>query len=55
MKGRDRSDISPVRRSPTLVDDRIQYEPNFDAKYQTGMETARNKVGKAVKPQTNLR
>lgn len=53
MKGRDRSDTSPVRRSPTLVPDRVQYEPNFDAKYQTGMETARNKVGAKVKPQSN--
>jgi hypothetical protein len=55
MKGRDRSDTSPVRRSPTLVDDRVQYEPNFDAKYQTGMESARNKVGKKTKPQSNRR
>lgn len=46
MKGRSRSDTSPVKRSPTLVPDRVQYEPNYDAKYQTGMETARNKVGK---------
>jgi len=53
MKGRDRSDTSPVRQSPTLVPDRVMYEPNYDAKYQTGMETARNKVGKKVKPQSN--
>jgi hypothetical protein len=53
MKGRDRSDTSPVRRSPTLVPDRVMYEPNYNAKYETGMETARNKVGKAVKPQSN--
>lgn len=51
MKGRSRSDTSPVRRSPTLVPDRVMYEPNYDAKYQTGMETARNKVGKKTKPQ----
>jgi hypothetical protein len=55
MKGRDRSDTSPVRRSPTLVPDRVQYEPNYDAKYQTGMESSRIKVGKKVKPQSNLR
>lgn len=55
MKGRSRSDTSPVNRSPTLVPDRVMYEPNFDAKYQTGMETARNKVGKKVKPQSNMR
>lgn len=55
MKGRDRSDTSPVRRSPTLVPDRVQYEPNYDAKYQTGMETARNKVGKKSIPKSNKR
>lgn len=55
MKGRSRSDTSPVRRSPTLVPDRVQYEPNFDAKYQTGMETSMNKVGKKCKPQSNMR
>lgn len=45
MKGRSRSDTSPVKKYPTLVPDRVQYEPNYDAKYQTGMETARTKVG----------
>lgn len=50
MKGRDRSNTSPVKRSATLVPDRIQYEPNYDAKYQTGMETARNKVGRKTTP-----
>jgi hypothetical protein len=55
MKGRDRSDTSPVRRSPTLVPDRVMYEPNYDAKYQTGMESAQIKVGKKVKPQSNRR
>ncbi len=55
MKGRDRSDTSPVRQSPTLVPDRVQYEPNYDAKYQTGMETAHNKVGKKSVPQSNRR
>jgi hypothetical protein len=55
MKGRDRSDTSPVRKSHTLVPDRVQYEPNYDAKYQTGMETARNKVGKKSRPQSNMR
>ena len=55
MKGRDRSDTSPVRRSQTLVPDRVQYEPNYDAKYQTGMESARTKVGRKTKPQSNLR
>lgn len=55
MKGRDRSDTSPVRKSPTLVPDRVQYEPNYNAKYETGMETARNKVGKKTKPQSNQR
>jgi hypothetical protein len=44
-----------VGRSPTLVKDRVQYEPNYDAKRQTGMETAQNKVCKKVKPQSNLR
>jgi len=55
MKGRDRSDTSPVRRSPTLVDDRVQYEPNYDAKYQTGVESATIKVGKKCPPQSNQR
>ncbi len=55
MKGRDRSISSPVKMAPTLVPDRVQYEPNFDAKYQTGMETCRNKVGKKCKPQSNMR
>jgi len=50
-----RSDTSPVRRSPTLVPDRVMYEPNYDAKYQTGMESAQIKVGKKVKPQSNRR
>lgn len=50
MKGRSRSDTSPVRRSATLVPDRVQYEPNYDAKYQTGMETERNKVARKSMP-----
>lgn len=53
MKGRSRSDTSPIRKSPTRVTDRVMYEPNYDAKYQTGMETARNKVGKKTGPQSN--
>lgn len=54
-KGRDMSDTSPVRRSPTFVDDRVQYAPNYDAKRQTGMESAEMKVGAKMKPQTNRR
>lgn len=46
MKGRNRSETSPVKKSPTLIPDRVQYEPNYDAKYQTGMESARIKVGR---------
>jgi len=53
MKGRDFSDTSPVRCSPTLVDDRVQYEPNYDAKTQTGVESATIKVGKKCPPQSN--
>ena len=48
MKGRSKSNTSPIKRSETLVRDRVQYEPNYDAIYETGMETARNKVGKKV-------
>ncbi len=48
MNGRSRSDTSPVKRSPTLVPDRVQYEPNYDAIRQTGMESARQKVGRKV-------
>lgn len=55
MKGRDMSDTSPVRRSPTLVDDRVQYAPNYEAKRQTGMESAEMRVGAKMKPQTNRR
>jgi hypothetical protein len=34
-----------VPQSPTLVKDRVQYAPNYDAKKQTGMESAMDKVG----------
>lgn len=40
---------SPVKTSKTLVKDRVQYAPNYDAKKQTGMESAMNKVGKKTK------
>lgn len=30
----------------TIVRDRVQYAPNYDAKKQTGMESALMKVGK---------
>lgn len=53
MKGRSRSNTSPVKMSPTLVRDRVQYEPNYDAKSQTGMESARQKVGRKTVPQKN--
>jgi hypothetical protein len=55
MQGRDSSDTSPIKRSPTLVDNRIQYSPNYDAKRQTGMESAEMRVGMKMKPQTNRR
>ena len=44
MKGK-----SPVKPSKTLVKDRVQYAPNYDAKKQTGMESAMTKVGKKTK------
>lgn len=40
---------SPVRPSNTLVKDKAQYAPNYDAKKQIGMESARTKVGKKTK------
>jgi hypothetical protein len=46
MKG---SSKSPVKSSKTLVKDRVQYAPNYDAKKQTGMESAMTKVGKKTK------
>jgi len=46
MKGRGKS---PVKQSKTMVKDRSQYAPNYDAKRQTGMESAMMKVGKKVK------
>lgn len=48
MKGR--STKSPVKLSKPIVTDRIQYAPNYDAKSQTGMESALQKVGKKCKP-----
>ena len=48
MKGRMSKD--PVRQSKTLVKDRVQYAPNYDAKRQTGMESAMQKVGKKTTP-----
>lgn len=42
---RDSSKRFPVKQSPTMVTDRIQYAPNYDAKRQTGMEAAMQKVG----------
>jgi hypothetical protein len=47
MKGRSKS---PVKTSKTQVKDRVQYAPNYDAKRQTGMESAMNKVGKKSTP-----
>lgn len=49
MKGRSKSNTSPVKKSPTLVKDRVMYEPNYDAKAQDGMTAARQKVGKKSK------
>ncbi len=37
MKG---SKKAPVKQSPSLVKDRVQLTPNYDAKRQTGMEEA---------------
>lgn len=48
MKGRTVKD--PVKRSKTLVTDKVQYAPNYDAKRQTGMESATTKVGKKTTP-----
>lgn len=48
MKGRNSK--SPVKTSKTLVKDRVQYAPNYDAKKQTGMESAMQKVGKKTTP-----
>jgi hypothetical protein len=42
MKGR-------VKQSKTLVKDRVQYAPNYNANSQTGMEAAKTKVGKKTK------
>lgn len=49
MKGRDRSDTSPVKRSPTLVPDNKSYAPAYDAKYMTGIESAMTRVGTSIK------
>ncbi len=43
MKGRNPK--SPVKDSKTMVKDRKQYPPNYDAKSQDGMTAARTKVG----------
>jgi hypothetical protein len=48
MKGR--STKSPVKTSKTMVKDKVQSAPNSDAKKQTGMESAMNKVGKKSTP-----
>ncbi len=47
MKGR--SSDTPVKKSKQIVKDRTQYAPNYDAKKQTGMESAMTKVGKKTK------
>lgn len=47
MKGRTTK--SPVKQAKTLVKDRVMYAPNYDAKSQTGMESAMIKVGKKTK------
>lgn len=47
MKG---SSKSPVKTSKTMVKDKVQYSPNYDAKKQTGMESATKKVGKKTTP-----
>lgn len=44
MKGRMSKD--PVKKSKTMVKDKVQYAPNYDAKRQTGMESAMMKTGK---------
>jgi hypothetical protein len=49
MKGRSSSNTSPIKKSKTIVKDRVMYEPNYDAKSQTGMESAMRKVGKKTK------
>lgn len=41
---------SPVKQSKTLVKDNVMYAPNYDAKRQTGMESATTKVGKKSTP-----
>ena len=46
---RSSSNRFPIKQSPTLVVDRIQYAPNYDTKRQTGMEAAMQKVGKKCK------
>lgn len=38
-----------VYTDPTVVKDRVQYAPNYDAIKQTGMESAIMKVGKKTK------
>lgn len=52
MKGRSSSNTSPIKRSQTLVTDRVQYEPNYDTKSQTGMDAARQKVGRKSTPKS---
>lgn len=49
MKAKGRAVSSPVKKSKTLVKDKVSYAPNYDAKMQTGMEAARMKVGKKIK------
>ncbi len=46
MRGNSKS---PVKQAKTQVKDRVQYAPNYDAKKQTGMESAMTKVGKKSK------
>jgi len=43
-----RSNQSPVKFAKTQVPNRVQYEPNYDAKCQDGMTAAKMKVGKKV-------
>lgn len=46
MKG---SGKSPVKQSKTMVKDKSQYAPNYNANKQTGMESAMMKTGKKCK------
>lgn len=40
---------SPVKASKSIVKDKVQFAPNYDAKKQTGMESALMKTGKKSK------